>query len=389
MVAWYFLLHTADSKVKLMQQASTSLSPLISATTDPLRALNHAYNMTNYKNVQGVCIVMIDTWRLPRGSFMSCNPLREVLRLRTNNLYITETLIWQEVPAFAIQHFWAYNDLDTGRFGNYFSPIFEDLNHKKQKKLSKLRRHLSRLDANNDTPWLLVIVRVLVQELGLDPNAAYTQDIGRIMYSWKMGLIVKPLGKILYLDAYGSELDSFCHRLRRSLFYLHYHRGVRKATDEFEPLVLSIPAPARNMRPSDTFHMPPFEDWMDDLRTSTRTEYETSLLHRTRQYQNNLLDMACSYMTISDCVRSLPEMLRKRLRQSAPFIPPSIEALWTASRGTTRKRRPMSNHSRSVPRDADIMASCAFAGPYLSSATRQWMAQMRDMSLNDDRSSEM
>jgi hypothetical protein len=84
-------------------------TPFTSLTPDLLRAFNYAMRLDGERKKK-IEILVIDPWKLPNGSCVSCKQLMTRLCL-DGTKFKTEYLVWGRVPAAAIESRWMLEDI--------------------------------------------------------------------------------------------------------------------------------------------------------------------------------------------------------------------------------------------------------------------------------------
>lgn len=133
-----------------------------------------------------ITIILIDLWEMARGSSISCNVLRQSLRLSTDNVYKTERLVWKQTPKTAILASWDYEKLRTDEFGICCPALFGDAHID----LHVLRRDLESSCKLEDSPFadgigcteaIFKVVRILMDDLGMKPGTMTTLHLGLML----------------------------------------------------------------------------------------------------------------------------------------------------------------------------------------------------------------
>lgn len=166
--------------------SNTRATPVISATWDLRRALNRARCM--YENGRtSVLILCIDTTMLEMGSIVPCNALRYNLGLDENELFKTESLIWQRVPESAILTSVTFYKLRTSSFAAMFPACFVTPIDGHKRGLAEIRSELCSADHDEVSCNPHALVRVILQDLGLPADDVICDQLAVILYGWKLG----------------------------------------------------------------------------------------------------------------------------------------------------------------------------------------------------------
>jgi hypothetical protein len=253
------IIRSADKKQEAVQE-----SPLISATPDLLRALNHGRELRN-AGYQDVCLVMIDLWEMPKGACGKCNTTRRKLTLTENNVYKSEILIWQQIPPNAILSIVPFEALSTGVFGRCFPTIFEPFPDVPKLPLSDLRAEVVQTATKADlSPQDLC--HLLTEELCLEPYWLLT---------WQMGQAL--------LKSYMRSNSNILEHLDMCLYYVDYQQCIKKVASCISKAILYQCSPKSAITLASAFTLPELSLWLASRAEQNIISYDDSALIRSEQ----------------------------------------------------------------------------------------------------------
>jgi hypothetical protein len=155
----------------------TNPSPWISLTADLLPALNRSWQH-HCKGKTVIIILIIDSQDLQPGNFMKSNPLRKLVGLEPCDLFDTEVLVWQNIPAAAVLSHWPWEALQKSDLFELFPTLpTED----PKQALTSLRNSLGN-NAMDLDEFLERLLPIRVNNLEMDPDSWVTTRVAMLSY---------------------------------------------------------------------------------------------------------------------------------------------------------------------------------------------------------------
>jgi len=329
-----FLLSSSESK-KLILKSSRNPSPFISTTTDPLRAFNFAFHLyhESHDEVRDACVVMIDTWALPRKSFVNCEDLRSDVDICTETgVFQSETLVWQQIPQSAIMQIWSYTDLMAKRFGTLFSPIFSRL-LSSEGDLQSLRDRLRDVCAGT-TSRPQDIAHILVNELNMAPESIVSQQLGLVMHGWAHGIKTTISAEALKSHLNKPGRARFREELDQSLHLMYCQTQLEAALAKVSSPILAEADPLQSTRQIENFSVRSLTNWQFERKVLYSLEHCRSLNCQTNNLVLCFIDFVCKGWSLEKCISMLSESQRLVIPHtptSTPIID-DLRARWKAAR---------------------------------------------------------